>query len=163
VDELKHSFAPVVSASTRVLVLGSLPGEESLARRQYYGNPRNHFWRLMEAVIGKALESLDYEARLEALIGARVGLWDTVGSARRRGSLDAAIREQAANDLAQLAEQLPELRAVGFNGAKSAAVGLQQLEGRGLALLPLPSSSPAFTLPFAAKRERWMALRPHLG
>ena len=82
-DEIKRSFPPVVDDRTRVLVLGSLPGEESLARRQYYGNPRNHFWRLMSAVIGVELVPLDYEARLETLLEAGVGLWDTVGAAAR--------------------------------------------------------------------------------
>ncbi|MEA3037366.1 MAG: hypothetical protein QOH04_3168 [Sphingomonadales bacterium] len=162
-ETVKRSFAPVVDARTRVLVLGSLPGEESLARREYYGNPRNHFWRLTGAVIGEALEPLPYEARLERLLEAGVGLWDTIGAATRRGSLDGAIRGVEANPLAELIESLPELRAVGFNGGRSASLGLRQLAGRPLALLPLPSSSPAYTLPFAAKLERWMALRPFLA
>src|SRR3954447_19874076 len=93
-DSLKRSFAPVADSNTRVLVLGSLPGEESLARRQYYAHPRNHFWRLVGAVIGADLVPLPYEARLEALLAAGIGLWDTVGSATRRGSLDGAIRLQ---------------------------------------------------------------------
>lgn len=162
--DLKRSFPPVADARTRLLVLGSLPGEESLARAQYYAHPRNHFWRLIGAVAGVELATLPYEARLEALLARRIGLWDTVGSARRKGSLDGAIRDHEPNRLAELAETLPGLRAVGFNGAKAAAVGMKALAGREeLALLPLPSSSPAFTLPFEAKLERWMALRPFLA
>jgi hypoxanthine-DNA glycosylase len=161
--ERKRSFAPVVDETIRVLVLGSLPGEESLARGQYYANPRNQFWRLIGAVAGSALEPLDYQARLARLIEAGIGLWDTVGSAMRRGSLDADIRGIEANALAELVATLPELRAVGFNGGRSASLGMKQLAGRPeLALIPLPSSSPAFTLPFGAKLERWMALRPYL-
>jgi double-stranded uracil-DNA glycosylase len=163
-DGLKRSFPPVVDPATRVLVLGSLPGEESLARSQYYANPRNHFWRLIGAVIGADLAALSYEARLRALLAARVGLWDTVGSAIRRGSLDGAIRGHSANDLAALAASLPELRAVGFNGGKSAALGLPLLAARtDLALIPLPSSSPAYTRPFEQKLEAWKALRPYLS
>lgn len=155
----KRSFPPVVNGRTRVLVLGSLPGEESLARRQYYANPRNHFWRLMGAVIAEDLPVLAYERRLETLLEAGVGLWDTVGSATRRGSLDGNIRDHQANDLRALAERLPELRAVGFNGAKSAAIGLPQLAGHDrLALLPLPSSSPAYTLGFEEKLRAWRRL-----
>jgi hypoxanthine-DNA glycosylase len=160
---VKRSFAPIVDARTRVLVLGSLPGEESLARRQYYGNPRNHFWRLIGAVTGETLEPLPYEARLARLLEAGVGLWDTIGSATRRGSLDGDIRAVEANPLVDLVDRLPELRAVGFNGGRSAALGLKQLAGLPLALVPLPSSSPAYTLPFAAKLNRWMALRPFLA
>ena len=162
-EQRKRSFAAVADEATRLLVLGSLPGEESLARAQYYAHPRNHFWRLIGAVAEIELVPLPYEARLEALRAAGIGLWDTVASAHRTGSLDGAIREHAPNPLAELVAQLPRLRAVGFNGAKSAAIGMPQLAGReDLALIPLPSSSPAYTLPFEAKLERWMALRPFL-
>ena len=163
-DEVKRSFPPVVGSRTRVLVLGSLPGEESLARSQYYANPRNHFWRLIGAVTGLDLIPLPYEDRLKALIDSGVGLWDTVAAASRRGSLDAAIRGHLANDLADLAGRLPELRAVGFNGGKSAALGMAQLAGRpDLALIALPSSSPAYTRPFEEKLAQWMRLAPYLA
>jgi hypoxanthine-DNA glycosylase len=162
-DAIKRSFPPVVDARTRVLVLGSLPGEESLARRQYYGNPRNHFWRLMSAVTGTELVPLAYDERLRALLEAGVGLWDTVGAATRRGSLDGAIRDHRANALPELVASLPGLRAVGFNGGKSASLGLKQLAGRkDLALLALPSSSPAYTLPLEAKLAEWRKLRAFL-
>ena len=159
---LKHCFPPVVDERTRVLLLGSLPGEESLAQGRYYANPRNQFWRLIEAVIGVELVPLGYDARLRALLEAGVGLWDTVGSATRRGSLDGNIRGESANDLAALAAGLPALRGVGFNGGKSASLGMPQLAGSGLALLPLPSSSPAFTLAFEAKLAEWMKLKAFL-
>ena len=163
-DALKRSFPPVTDARTRVLILGSLPGEVSLARQRYYAHPRNQFWRLAGAVAGVELEALAYEARLETLLGRGIGLWDTVGAARRQGSLDGAIRDIERNALPELVESLPGLRAVGFNGGKSASLGLPQLGGRdGLALLTLPSSSPAYTLPFAAKLEHWRALEPFLG
>jgi hypoxanthine-DNA glycosylase len=146
-----------------VLVLGSLPGEESLARARYYAHPQNQFWRLIGRVIGRELGALDYEKRLETLLEAGVGLWDTVGSATRRGSLDGNIRDTQPNDLAELAATLPALRAVGFNGGKSAALGTKQLQSDPrLTLIPLPSSSPAFTLPFETKAAEWMKLRAYL-
>ena len=163
IEEIKRSFAPVVDARTRALVLGSLPGEESLARRQYYGNPRNHFWRLMSEVIGRDLVPLAYEDRLRGLLDAGIGLWDAVGAATRRGSLDGNIRNHEPNPLSELVSTLPALRAVGFNGGKSASLGVAQLAGEArLALLPLPSSSPAYTLPFAAKLDSWLKLRAFL-
>ena len=162
-NEIKRSFPPVADPRARVLVLGSLPGEVSLAEARYYAHPRNHFWRLIGAVVDRELEPVPYEARLAALQEAGVALWDTVGAARRRGSLDGAIRDVEANSLVRLVETLPALRAVGFNGGKSAAIGTPQLAGREeLSLLRLPSSSPAFTLSFAAKLEQWMALRAFL-
>jgi hypoxanthine-DNA glycosylase len=160
--DLKRSFPPVVNEHIRVLVLGSLPGEESLARSQYYANPRNQFWRLIGEVVERDLAALPYEARLETLLSCRVGLWDVVESASRTGSLDAAIRGHKANDLAALVGSLPDLRAVAFNGGASARIGGKQLEGTEVARLPLPSSSPAYTLPFADKRMAWRELRRYL-
>jgi len=160
---MQHCFPPVTRPDTRLLLLGSLPGAMSLAEQRYYANPRNQFWRLTGAVIGADLQSLPYSERLEALLEAGIGLWDTVAAATRNGSLDQDIRLHEASDLAGLAARLPKLRAVGFNGGKSAAIGRPQLANRaGLALIALPSSSPALTLPFEAKRERWIALRDFL-
>lgn len=160
---LKRSFPPVVNMRTRLLVLGSLPGEESLARARYYAHPQNQFWRLMGEVVETDLVAMDYAQRLEALLGAGVGLWDVIGSATRTGSLDANIRSHRANPLKELAASLPELLAVGFNGGKSASLGMKLLAGLSdLALVPLPSSSPAFTLAFETKRTAWLSLRAFL-
>ena len=160
----KSSFLPIVAPDTRVLVLGSLPGEKSLAARRYYAHPQNRFWQLIGKVIGVELEPLEYEERLEALLGAKVGLWDTVASAHRAGSLDAAIREAEHNPLAELAVSLPQLRAVGFNGKTSTKIGMPQLAGTGLALIPLPSSSPAHaTMRLAEKEKLWGQLREFLA
>jgi len=160
----KSSFPPVVAPDCRLLVLGSLPGETSLAARRYYAHPRNLFWRLMGPVIGVDLVSLGYEERLAALLQARVGLWDTVASAMRTGSLDAAIREEEHTPLARLVEELPELQAVAFNGGKSARIGSRLLAGSGLALVALPSSSPAHAaMDYAEKESHWLALRNFLA
>jgi len=161
-DELKRSFPPIVDERIRLLVLGSLPGERSLAAQRYYAHPQNQFWRLMGGVIGTDLPALPYEQRLEALLAARIGLWDVIESAVRPGSLDAAIRGQTANPLAELAASLPELRAVAFNGGTSARLGRVALGQTNVSLLPLPSSSPAYTLPFRDKLAAWLALRAFL-
>lgn len=156
-DELKASFAPLVRSDARVLVLGSLPGEASLAAGQYYAHPRNGFWRLMGAVIGAPLADLDYANRIATLHAHRIGLWDMVATARRRGSLDQSLRDVAANDLAALVATLPELRLVAFNGQKAASLGLPLLPN-GAAHLVLPSSSPANTLAFDKKCRLWKQL-----
>lgn len=161
---MHHCFDPVTRPDTRLLVLGSLPGAVSLAQERYYAHPQNQFWRLIGAVIGRELASLDYETRLEGLLDARIGLWDTVASATRKGSLDADIRLHEASDLAALAATLPDLRAVAFNGGTSARIGRKQLEEVcGLDLVDLPSSSPAYaSLPFEQKLEAWLGLRAYL-
>jgi hypoxanthine-DNA glycosylase len=148
-----------VDAGTRLLLLGSLPGEASLAQARYYAHPRNHFWELIGAVIEVDLASMPYDHRLSALLRAGVGLWDVIASAKRQGSLDAAIRDHEPNPLAELVHGLPELRAVAFNGAKSAEIGRKALAGADLELIALPSSSPAYTLPFETKLARWVELK----
>ena len=160
-DAPKTCFPPVVNAATRVLILGSLPGEASLQAAQYYAHPRNQFWLLLGAILDEDLVALDYPSRLQCLLAHHVGLWDVIAEARRQGSLDAAIREQRHNDLQALVMALPQLRAIGFNGATAyrAADSIQQ---DGLIKLALPSSSPAYTLPFAQKLARWQSLRPYL-
>lgn len=147
-----------------MLVLGSLPGEQSLARQQYYAHPQNQFWRLIGAVIGDdALPARPYADRLAALDAAGVGLWDVIRSATRVGSLDTAIRDHEAHALADFAATLPNLRTIAFNGGKASAIGRKQLDhDSGYALITLPSSSPAFTMAFERKLEAWIGLTAFL-
>ncbi|PIB96461.1 DNA-deoxyinosine glycosylase [Caulobacter sp. X] len=159
---VKRGFPPVVDANVRVLILGSLPGEASLAARQYYGNPRNAFWRLMERVLDVSLTPLPYEERLAALLARGVGLWDVIAEAQRPGSLDAAIRDPAANDLLALIETLPSLKGVAFNGGTAAKLGGKLLGDR-VPTLALPSSSPAHAArTFEQKLEAWRSLASFL-
>lgn len=147
-----------------MLILGSLPGEASLAAGHYYAHPRNLFWTLVGSAIGRDLPALGYEARLEILRANGVGLWDVVRSGQRKGSLDAALREVEGNDLAALVRRLPHVAAIAFNGATAARLGRALLgPDAGLVLLDLPSSSPAYAaMPLAEKQARWLALRNHL-
>ncbi len=151
------SFAPVVDAATRVLILGSLPGAKSLAAGQYYANPQNAFWQLVGGVINADLAALAYPDRLATLLAAGIGVWDVVASARRSGSLDGAIREVEGNDLAALVATLPALAFVAFNGQKAAAIGARLLDPATPRVV-LPSSSPAYTLPFATKASAWAVI-----
>lgn len=159
----KSSFPPVVDQHTRLLILGSLPGERSLAEQRYYAHPQNQFWRLVGHAIGRDLATLRYEARLAALREARIGLWDVIASARRIGSTDAAIREHDANDLTTLIDSLPDLRAVAFNGGTALRLGRPLLAGRDLALVALPSSSPLHTVKIELKQPQWDALAGFLA
>ena len=159
----KAAFPPVVDAHTRLLILGSLPGDASLKAAQYYAHPQNAFWHLTGGVIGIDLPSLPYADRLESLKAAHIGLWDVIAGAERQGSLDGAIRNAEAADLRQLISGLPELRAVAFNGKTAARIGRRSLAGVDVVMIDLPSSSPAFTKPFVEKAEAWGALGAVLG
>lgn len=161
---LKRCFPPVVDAHTRVLILGSLPGEASLAQAQYYAYKHNQFWRLAGEVIGQDLPGMGYDARLQTLLAHRIGLWDVVAEAKREGSLDSKIRDHAGNDLAGLIASLPELAVIAFNGGTAARIGMKVLgaHGGGHHILTLPSSSPAHTMAYAEKLRAWHELWPWL-
>ena len=160
---LKRAFDPVVDAHTRLLILGSLPGDASLKAGQYYGHPQNGFWRLVGGVIGHDLVALPYPERLEALNAAGVGLWDVIASAERPGSLDGAIRNAEAADLNRLIDGLRALRTVAFNGGTAARLGRRSLTPRPhIDLIDLPSSSPAYTRPLTEKASAWAVLGPLL-
>jgi len=156
---VKRAFDPVVDARTRVLILGSLPGDASLKAAQYYAHPQNAFWRLVGGVVGRDLVALPYPDRLEALKTAGIGLWDVIASAHRPGSLDAAIRNAEGADLGGLVDRLPALRAVAFNGGTAARLGRRAMgPAPGPELIDLPSSSPAHTRPLADKAAAWAVL-----
>ncbi len=142
----KRAFDPVVDARTQVLILGSLPGDVSLAHGQYYAPPQNGCWRRGGHVIDEPdLFGMAYADRLSVLKGRGVGLWDVIVEAARVGSLDSAIRLPEYADLKTLVAALPRLRAIAFNGGKSAKAGGRHLgpdDGR-FTRIVLPSSSPA--------------------
>jgi hypoxanthine-DNA glycosylase len=156
-----RGLAPVAAADARVLLLGSFPGEASLAARQYYAHPRNHFWPLLAAVLDEPLTTLAYPARLVRLKARGVALWDTIVACERTGSLDTAIREAQRGEVARIRTRAPRIQLVGFNGG-TAARAAAAWRAAGYATLALPSSSPAYTRPFAEKLAAWRAISPFL-
>ncbi len=83
-------FPPIARADARLLILGSLPGRASLDARRYYAHPRNAFWPILGDLLGFD-PAAPYQARVDALLAARVAVWDVCAAAVRPGSLDAAI------------------------------------------------------------------------
>jgi TDG/mug DNA glycosylase family protein len=158
---LKQGLAPIADRSTRLFILGSLPGDRSLQEARYYAHPTNQFWRLVGSVIGEDLAGRDYAARLELLAKHGVGLWDVVSAARREGSGDQAIRDATHNDIGGLKRDYPQLQAIGFNGGRATKDGFRLLAGiRGLTLIALPSSSAAYArMPLAEKVAAWAQLK----
>ena len=162
---VKYGLPPVARSDARLFILGSLPGDASLAAARYYAHPTNQFWRLLGSSIGENLQQLSYEERLERLAERKIGLWDVIASASRSGSLDQAIREAEHNRIEHLLHDFSELRAIAFNGATSAGIG-RKLIGeppRGIVLLDLPSSSAANTRPFSEKAAAWSVLGQFVG
>ena len=161
-DGRKHGLPPVLDADTRVLILGSFPGEASLAASQYYAHPRNHFWPIVAAVLGEDLSATPYRARLACLKAHGLGLWDTIVACERQGSLDGAIRRAERGDVTRVRHVARRLELVCFNG-KTAARAEPVWREAGYATLVLPSTSPAYTRPFAEKLAAWRAIATPLG
>jgi double-stranded uracil-DNA glycosylase len=154
---------PVVDDGTRVLVLGSMPGQVSLQMQQYYAHPRNAFWRIMSELLGFDGHA-DYTARLDALLAAGIGLWDVLRLCDRPGSLDSAIVRDSmeVHDFEKLFARRPSIAHVFFNGAK-AEQAFRRLVAPNLARQPtylrLPSSSPAnAAVAYDAKLRAWRAV-----
>jgi double-stranded uracil-DNA glycosylase len=162
-EDFAKSFAPVANHDAKVLILGSIPGRESLKAGQYYANPRNQFWKIMSALLGFAPHA-PYAERLAALQSSGIALWDVLDSCERPGSLDASIKRQSekANDFALFFQQHPGIRAVFCNGAKahSGYTTYAKPEAQGLpTAMCLPSTSPAHaSQSFAQKLEAWKVI-----
>ena len=154
-----RGLAPIVAPDAELLLLGSFPGEESLRQAQYYAHPHNQFWRLLGDVVSVDLHSMSYAERLAALKRLRIGLWDIITGCEREGSLDGNIRNASLAQYEWLAEHAPRLSAVAMTG-KKAGTAAKRLAAHGYETLVLPSSSPAYTLPYAEKLAGWQALKP---
>ena len=165
-DSITTGLAPVACPGIHTLILGSLPSRLSVKRQQYYGNPQNAFWRIVEALVGID-STASYDERVERLLNTGVGLWDVLHSSVRAGSLDAAIDLQSAvpNDIGHFLTRHDGIRRIGFNGRKAAQLFARFLmpalrdQLRGIALLDLPSTSPAHAaMPFDKKLAAWSEL-----
>jgi hypoxanthine-DNA glycosylase len=160
----KRSFPPVVDAQARALVLGTLPGEESLRRGEYYAHPRNLFWPIIFALFGET-PALSYAERLAFLTTHRVAVWDVCEIGERERSADSKIRLERPNAIDRLLDEHPLIRAVVFNGTTARRLYDRHFARRAaLTYLALPSTSPAHaTIDFSAKLARWTALREVLA
>ena len=115
---MKEGLEPVISDSSRILILGSLPSGASLAAHEYYANPRNHFWPILSCIHDESIGA-DYGSKRAFLRRHGIALWDVLQAAERKGSLDSNIQSPVVNDLEVLIQEYPRIRAVGLNGTKA--------------------------------------------
>jgi len=159
---LLRGLPPVAAADARLLILGSMPGQASLAAGRYYAHPRNAFWRIMGELFGFAAD-LPYEARLQCLRANGVALWDVIAACERRGSLDADIAPASVrvNDFPAFFAAHPGIRRIAFNGAAAEAAFRRHVAPPpGISCQRLPSTSPAHAARgYEAKLAAWSALR----
>lgn len=160
-----QGFPPVVGPSPRLLLLGTMPSVKSLQERRYYAHPRNAFWPVLYALYGLDPPP-DFDARYAFARERHIALWDVAQQCERQGSSDAAIREAVPNDIVGLLMQEPSIQAIGLNGGEALRLFDRLIRPglpRSLPVVALPSTSPAYTLPWAQKAERWrQMLGPYL-
>ena len=162
-----QGFPPIAGPRAKVLVLGTLPGQPSLAAGEYYAHPRNGFWRIIGDLFEVPLD-LPYPDRTRRLASSGVAVWDVCEAAHRPGSLDTAIHSASvvANDFESFLEKHRELRLICFNGAKAAELYRKSVFPKlpeslqSIRCETLPSTSPAnASIPYATKLSRWSIVK----
>jgi TDG/mug DNA glycosylase family protein len=157
-DMLKIGLDPIIDSKTAVLILGSLPSDVSLAKGEYYSDPRNDFWKLIGQVVQENLTALPYESKIQALRNRGIGLWDIYHRCTRPGSMDKNISEPELNDFKMLKAACPLLRLLCLNGQK-AGEPEEFLRSLGYATMILPSSSGANRTNQVERSHDWNAIR----
>ncbi|MEH7236813.1 DNA-deoxyinosine glycosylase [Bacillus sp. JJ1562] len=160
-------LAPIVGEDPRVLVLGSMPSVESLRKQEYYGNKRNHFWKIMFTLF-ESEEIPDYEEKIAFLKDKKIALWDVLYSCYREGSLDSNIKSEEPNQIGDFVKNHPGLRLIICNGTKSYKsfskyIGLDQFPG--LDVIKLPSTSPVpgkYNKTLEGKLQEWKVIKEYL-
>lgn len=158
-------FPPISAARPRILVLGSMPGEKSLAAAQYYAHPQNAFWPLMARLFGQPADS--YAERQRLIRGNGLALWDVLAQCVRPGSLDSNIKSDSivVNDFAAFLTRRKTITHVFFNGGAAESLfrrhvipSLHTDVLERLTFARLPSTSPAMAmLTFDGKFKLWRA------
>ena len=161
-----ESFPPIVDVDSRVLVLGTMPGAESLRQSRYYAYERNHFWSVIFGLY--SLEKPpEYADRIQFLYEKRIALWDVLASCERRGSADAEIKEPIPNKINELLGNHPGIGAVFLNGNGAAKLFKRYIQPelkRPVPIGVLPSTSPAYAaIPFDRKLIGWKPLLEFLS
>ncbi|WP_292010669.1 DNA-deoxyinosine glycosylase [Chryseobacterium sp.] len=157
-QERISSFPPLIDSASEILILGSIPGVKSLEMQQYYAHPQNKFWRIISQLFNEEFTEV-YSERIQLLKKYHIALWDVIDSCERKGSLDSEIRNEEANQIGELLEEYPNIKAIFCNGGKSYK-NLQKILGKDfkLPVILLPSTSPLHTVSLEKKLEAWMRI-----
>jgi len=152
----KTAFKPIIDNQTEILILGSMPGEQSLIQQQYYANQRNAFWKIMFDVFNSGTALTNYQDKISLLQQNHIGLWDAFESCEREGSLDSNIKNGVLNDFEKLFKTYPNIKLVLFNGGTSYSSLKKQIHVLGnIPYMVMPSTSPAHTMAYQTKLNAW--------
>lgn len=157
-----HSFEPVIDENSRVLILGSMPGKQSLEKSQYYAHPGNRFWMLIYSMFG-AQPDQTYEGKKSFLRTKKIALWDVIKECERSGSSDSKIINPIMNDFAGLLARYPNIRYIFLNGKKAESLfkrNGEDINQYPVSLFTLSSSSPAnASISWNKKLEAWNQIK----
>ncbi|MGZ5284278.1 MAG: DNA-deoxyinosine glycosylase [Kaistella sp.] len=156
------SFPPIITETSKILILGSVPGVKSLQMQQYYAHPQNHFWKIIFELLDQDFTE-DYLAKTEIIRKNNIALWDVIDTCEREGSLDTKIRNEEHNDITKMLRDHPSIRAIFCNGQKSFK-NLKKILGKEseIPVFVLPSTSPLHTIPFYKKLNGWEIIKTFL-
>ncbi|HTL71139.1 MAG TPA: DNA-deoxyinosine glycosylase [Candidatus Eisenbacteria bacterium] len=161
--KLLSSFPPFADDRSRILILGTMPGPVALARRQYYGFPGNHFWRILPEIL-EAAAPRTYREKIRLLKDRRIALWDVIRTCTRTGASDSSIRSVLPNDIPGLLRRRRAIRTIFLNGRT--AETLYRRHFGDVIRIPaytLPSTSPAHaSMSYEKKKKAWSAILPYL-
>ncbi|MFY9175365.1 MAG: DNA-deoxyinosine glycosylase [Peptococcia bacterium] len=154
-----YSFPAIVDQNSRILILGSMPGVESLRKQEYYAHPRNQFWRIIFDLYQQPVPD-NYQEKVSFLKAKGIGLWDVIESCYREGSSDAKIKQEKVNDIQGLLNEFPQIKRLYFNGTKAYDT-YKRYFGFSTDLIyeRLESTSPANTKSYARKLQDWSKIK----
>lgn len=161
-DNLIFSFPPIVDHNSRMLILGTMPGKESLLRGEYYAHPRNAFWRIMFSLFGQPYSD-NYQIKKELLLDQSIALWDVLKVCERHSSLDSDIAVEEPNDFSNFFIQYPKIETIFFNGQPAARFFKKYASAHGKPDFVLPSTSPAHAVSMEYKLSKWSVVKETFG
>lgn len=137
-----HTFEPVYSATSKVLILGTIASVKSLENGFYYSHPQNLLWTVLAELFSLPIPKTVAEKR-KLLLQNDVAMWDVLASCEIIGSSDASIKNPVANDISSVV-RITQVKAI-FTTGRTADKYYAQLceESVGMKAMYLPSTSPA--------------------
>lgn len=156
------SFPPIISNGSKILILGSVPGIKSLEMQEYYAHPQNKFWRILFELFNEDYTT-DYAEKIKLLKNKKIAVWDVIDSCERKGSLDTEIKNENHHNILQLLDDFPSIKVIFCNGQKSfKTLGKILPNDSKIPIFVLPSTSPAYTIPYQQKLKDWSVLKSFL-
>lgn len=157
-DSSIYSFPPIADSQSKVLILGTIPGKESLRMTEYYGHPRNAFWKILFRLYNIPF-STNYQFKVEILLQNGIALWDVLRTCERQSSLDTDIKMEVPNDLRQFLLSHPGISKIFFNGKGAAGYFSKYFADISLPNQVLPSTSPAHAIKWEQKLAIWQVIK----